>query len=351
MIFDRILFSKLNVIGESLLKKSDLRIHPQNIKEMYKFLSVVAISMDQCDFAASTLGNILYSFVSNIEVRDRLTTSRIFEDIFSNLFNIEPTDTRNRKNPEIPKFILKYDIYTINEGWKISTDLSMNKREKADIVLDDYLISLKTLKGTAYDENMSIMPKIIVDSSGNEILNNDNDEVNVGSFSFRALLKGVLTDDELSLLGDRKKGLGSKSAFRTNVLDPIKKHGKEDQFATRLDEFMKYVYEEDLYIVLKGNYLMKIFLIPSEAFRQTIVKTYIEDNSYFEHIWTRRENNNLRMNWKQLMKKMKEYKFDYYEVVLKLNNAVKNKTIINLEKMVENYIDNLFTRNIGGNDL
>lgn len=350
MIFDKILFSKLKIVGKALLRKSGLMKPPQNIQQMYIFLNTTAKLMNQYDFAASTLGNVLYSFVSDILVRDRLTTSRIFEDIFSNLFNLNATDKRSRKNPEIPDFILKYDVYTTKEDWKISTDMSMNKREKADIILGNYAISLKTLKGTAYDENMAIMPKTIIDSSGKEIVNKDNDEVNVGSFSFRALLKGILTDEELSVLGDRKKGLGSKSAFRANVLNPIIKHEKENEFAIRLEEFMNYVYTDDIYIILKGNYQMKFILIPSESFRRTIIKTYKEDNFQFEYIWSRWENNNLRMNWKPLLRKMKEYEFNYYEIVLKLNNAVNNPKILDIEKMIENYIEYLFTINIGGND-
>ena len=105
-----------------------------------------------------------------------------------------------------------------------------NKREKADISIDNYHISLKTLKGYVYDKDGNVLPKKIINNSGDEIKNEQNNELNVGSLSFRALLKGVLPDEELKALGDRKKGLGSGSAVRKSMLDKIKFYNKTEDF-------------------------------------------------------------------------------------------------------------------------
>lgn len=196
MILDSLLFSNINVIGKSLLKEAGLKNTPQNIYEMKTFLEYLNTSIAANDFKGIVIANILFSFVSDINVRDRNTTARTFEDIFSSLFGCTCTDGFLRNNPLPTQTILNYDLVCSNEDWKTSTDLSGNKREKTDLIIDNYNISLKTLKGQAYDIDGKI-----TDSSFNS-------ELNVGSFSYRALLKGIISDKDLQSLSDRKKRIG-----------------------------------------------------------------------------------------------------------------------------------------------
>ena len=192
MILDSLLFSKINIIGKSILKDCGLKSTPQNMDEMILFLLELKKSIEQNEFKGALIADILFSFVSNIDIRDRNTTARTFEDIFSSLFGCTCTDGHLRNNPNVTENILEYDVLCDNEDWKISSDLAGNKREKTDLVINNYNISLKTLKGMAYDSSNKIIDSSI------------NSELNVGSFSYRALLKGILSDETLKSVGDRK---------------------------------------------------------------------------------------------------------------------------------------------------
>lgn len=338
MILDKLLFDQISSVGESLLQKSGLVNFPQNIEEMGKFLETSKLAYEKEDFDGLLFANILFSFVSNIDVRDRHVTARMFEDIFSALFSTKPTDKIGKNNPIPPKEIIELNKYNNGDNWNIASDLAGNKREKADISINKYHISLKTLKGIAFDKDGNVLPKKIITSSGDEIKNEQNNELNVGSLSFRALLKGILTDEELKELGDRKKGLGSGSAVRKSMLDKIKQHNKTEEFKHRLNLFMNYVYDEDLYIVLKSHYQIKWILIPSKTFIGTILTNYEQDENDFEKIWYRWENNNLRMYWNPLLDKIKKYGFPYKEIVFNLGEAVHSSQIENFKENISNNI-------------
>ena len=250
MILDKLLIDNLSNVGSYFINKAGLTAAPKNIDEMYLFLSSIRDSIKNKDLNGILLGNIFFSFVTSLDVRDRNVTARIFEDIFSGLFNTQSTDTTQRNNPIVPNYIRELDTLCQNEDWKISTDLSGNKREKCDLTINTYNISLKTLKGQAYDIEDKITDK------------SENTEINVGSLSYRSLLKGILPDSQLKALKDRKGGLGSKSQMQKNVYTPIKKLNILDRFIHRLSLFLNYIYEDDLYIVLKSNYRISFYLIP-----------------------------------------------------------------------------------------
>lgn len=341
MLLDKLLFNKIKPLGLMLLKKAGLKTYPKNIDEMTMFLHSINKSIAEKEFADLLIANILFSFVSSIEVRDRKTTARTFEDIFSGLFGLSATDVSLRQNPTPPQYILDLNRFnTENDTFKISTDLATNKREKADLLLGEYSISLKTLRGIAYDENDEVMPRTIRNSEGELTANNENGELNVGSLSYRALLKGILSDEEISNLKDRKGGLGSGSAIRQNILNKVKLYKKEELFYLRLKAFLNYVYDDDIYIVLKSNFRIKWILIPAESFVEAILKTYLEDEEFFEKIWYRWENNNLRLYWRPLLQKLEEYNLKYNEINMFLGDAVKSNIIQQFKDKVSKNIEN-----------
>ena len=266
----------------------------------------------------------LYEFITSKDVRDRHTTARIFEDIFGELIGVIPTDTENRTNPETTDTIRKYDSLCSELNWKISTDLSSNKREKSDHKIDNYKLSIKTLKGKLYDIN------------GNIEDNSFNGEINIGSLSHRAIFLG-LTDRPLT---DRRGGLGSATQM-TQLLNKLKQNGKFDEFKKRINNFVNYVYEDDILIIYKSGYKMDITLIPSETFVNAINialsdKYEITD---FTKIWSRWENNNLRINYLPLMKVITEQNLKYYKFMLDLENVYKEKQFIDNIKIIYNLID------------
>ena len=334
MILDSLLFSNIDLIGKSLLKEAGLYHTPQNIYEMKIFLEYVSTSINSNDFKGIVIANILFSFVSNISVRDRNVTARTFEDIFSSLFGCTCTDGFSRNNPIPTQTILNYDYLCANENWKISSDLSGNKREKTDLLIDNYNISLKTLKGMAYDENNTI-----IDSSFNS-------ELNVGSFSYRALLKGIIPDSELQSLSDRRSGLGSGSQLRENIFNPILNNKKKKEFYNKLKDFLTYVYEDDIYIVLKSHYRIDFILIPNKSFIDAILKLYKEQEHNFEKVFYRWENNNLRLNWKVLLDYIEEFKLEFFRINIDLSKINSNSEFNTMKNLIEKDIHDYLEKNI-----
>ena len=334
MILDEILFSNISIIGRAIIKESGLTTYPQNITEMNIFLQTLKHSIDKNEFKGALIANILFSFVSSIEVRDRNTTSRNFEDIFSALFDCSCTDRQFRNNPPTTKEIQNLDYLCDGLTWKISTDLSGNKREKTDLVIDNYNISLKTLKGMAYSEIGSIIDSSI------------NSELNIGSFSYRALLKGIIKDNELDRLSDRRSGLGSGSQLRKNVFNPILSNGKKDEFSNRLELFFRYVYEDDVFIVLKSNYRIDFILIPNKSFVDTIINYYRKNENEFERLLYRWENNNLRINWKVLLDAMDSMNYIYYRININLKNFLVNNKIDKMKRNINTTIKSFLEENI-----
>jgi hypothetical protein len=329
MILDKLLFDNISILGKSFLIESGLTDIPQNIHEMNKFLETVKENIESNSFKGALFADILFSFVTDISIRDRNTTSRVFEDIFSALFSMKSTDVESRQNPPVNDEIKKLDSLCTTLDWKISTDLSGNKREKSDLSLGLYEISLKTLKGKTYDENYMIID------------NNDNKELNVGSLSYRALLKGIIDDEKLKSLSDRKSGLGSGKQLRENIFDPIKSINKEKDFYDRLKLFLEYVYTDDLYIVLKSHYRIDFILIPNDTFVNTLTDLYKENEDKFHEVFYRWENNNLRIHWIKLKSYMEKYCRDFYHLDMDLSCRIENDELVKFKCAINENIESI----------
>lgn len=346
MIFDKLLFKKLNIIGNSIIRKSSLSSYPKNIGEMNVFLNSTKELIQNNDFSGCVLGNILYSFVSDVEVRDRSVSARTFEDIFSALFNCKPTDASARVNPIIPDKLKIYDLITKNMNWSMTGDLATNEREKTDVWIGDYPISLKTQKGKAYGKNGKILGGKICLKNGTVITNDCNWEINIGGFSFRSLLTGIIDQDSLDKLGDRKKGLGSMCQIRKNMLDPIIANNKKEMFLSRLKEFMPFVYKDDLYVIFKENYRMTFYLIPNSSFVNAFFYKYDKEESSFQKLWQRWENNNLRIGFKELKKTMDQYYLKYYKIQMNLEKVEDNPDFKECEQKISEYLETDFLSRI-----
>ncbi len=326
MYLDKILFDELEELGTELKRKAGLKNNPKNIEEMSKFILQIKKEIDNESFCGAMIGTLLYRFVTSLEVRDRQTTSRLFEDLFSALFGVKATDENTRKTPIVPTYIKELDTICEGKSWSISGDLATNRREKADVIIGSYEISLKTLKGSAYNSSGEITDKSL------------NKEVNVGSLSFRALFKNILPDEKLDTIGDRKKGLGSGKQLREYVFDVIVEHNAQKDFYQRLKLFMDYVYQEDLYLVLKSDYNITFYLIPNASFRETILDLYQKNEKSFESVWYRWENNNLRMDWVKLIDFMKQYEHPFYKIDILLTKAVHSVKMKTFENSVRKAI-------------
>lgn len=126
------------------------------------------------------------------------------------------------------------------------------------------------------------------------------------------------------------------------MLDPIKALNKRQAFLERLSLFMKYVYSDDVFIVLKSHYQIKFILIPAESFTQSIIDLYNKKENEFEKVWYRWENNNLRFRWVSMLDYMDEFKLNYTVVNIDLSKAKSNKSVKDfLEKISQSIEDNL----------
>lgn len=326
MILDNSLISLLTPIGENIMKSAGLSGAPSNMDELYTFIKELKRLAEANDNSAALVCHILYSFVTSEEVRDRHTSPREFEDIFGSLFGTVSTDSITRTNPTAPDYIKAYDVISQGEDWTISTDLSGNKREKADVKFGTYELSLKTLKGKSYDANGTLLD------------NNFNNEINVGSFSYRALFKGILSNQELQELSDRKRGLGSGPQMRKYVLDPIKAAGKNTDFRNRLHDFLSYVYSDDVLILIKSNYQITFYLVPSNSFVESICTLYDNNEAEFQKVWYRWENNNLRFPLNNFINNIKKYNLTIQEITIDLSLFEKNQAIKTFKKNIEDAI-------------
>lgn len=323
MVLDKVMFKYLNKFSKNLCEEFKIDA-PNSRSNLYIYLQKLKKGIENNEANANFIGLNLYNFVSAAEVRDRHVTARVFEDIFGELTGSKATDVENRPNPPTTRDIEQYDTLCEGKGWKVSTDLSSNKREKADHAIGTYTLSIKTLKGKLYDE------------TGKVIDRDFNNEVNIGSLSHRALFVG-LVDEALS---DRKGGLGSPKQI-IPLITKIKSDGNLEEFRRRIKDYITYVYDDDILIVLKSGYRMKLILIPKETFIKAIVTSL--DNKHgiktFTSIWYRWENNNLRIKWCPLMELIEEMEYEYLDIELDFQKIFENKVFMNKVNNLLNIID------------
>lgn len=313
MILDKLLFTEIKNIGNIIMQEANLKSKPSNAHHMHLFWSQFSKGLSENKMYYVLLGNILFHFITNTSVRNRQTNSRIFEDIFSALFGSISSDVKIRNNPSVCESVAFYDKNTPQNKF-ISDAMSGNKREKCDLFIGNYSISLKTLKGPIYDEY------------GNIIDSSKNTELNIGSFNYIALLYNIIPNEKLNMLSDRKSGLGSGKQLRENVFDVIKKNNMQTNFYNKLSDLFTYVYgDDDIYIILKSHYNIIFFFIPANSFVESILLKYKKEEESFEKIWYRWENNNLRFNWVNLINFMDKENITYYKNNISLAKAVHNK--------------------------
>ena len=66
--------------------------------------------------------------------------------------------------------------------------------------------------------------------------------------------------------------------------------------------------------VLKSNYRIDFILIPNKTVINTILKLYKDQEPNFEKVFYRWENNNLRLNWKNLLYYIEKFNFEYFRI-------------------------------------
>lgn len=322
MLLDEIIFKQLNTI--SRIKES-----PKNLDEIYNYFRKLKTGIENNENNSLLIGLVFFKFISDEKIRDRKVTSRVFEDIISNIFMGSTADSISKSNPDTSREILYLDKLCSGLDWKISTDLSGNKREKVDTQFKEYGLSLKTLKGPLYDAELEVIDKKC------------NKELNIGSLSFRALLIGLIPDDQLASLKDRKGGLGSKKQLIEKIYTPLKTENKWLEFLNRLELYMRYVYSNcDILLAMKSGYIMKLYFIHEEDFINNLIKIGRTDYQTFFDIFYRWENNNLRLHYYKLLKNL-DCEGKLKTIELKFNHIFENCSFIEDIKEMENKVKKL----------
>lgn len=307
IILDQIFNDILKEIGKNILQEKLSKNQPENINDLFQIFNTIKLGIENKEKRFGLLGYIFYNFISSNEARKRKVTARNVEDLLSFFLGGDVQDEVSKSNPTVPKEIEELDSLCKNEDWKISEDLAGNKREKDDIKICNYTISIKTLVGETYGSNGQYINKKGL-----------NKELNIGSVSYRALFKGIINDEVLHKLSDRKGGLGSKVQLK-NLFDEISCENKEF-FISRLMLYFNFLYNDDFLILLKENYRIRIILFSGEDFRNGLKKAWDKGLDHFLTIFYRWENNNLRIMWQPLL----SYLDNYLEVELPLYNVFNN---------------------------
>lgn len=313
MIFDKFLI-------ENLSKFIGISEAPKDLDEVHNIFKNIFIGLENDDLKSQLIGNVFYYFISSEEVRDRKVTSRVFEDLIASLLKGVVLDEESKPNPEIPNKISEYDnIYKKNcefFGFSIAQDLAGNKREKADNKFGEYYLSIKTLKGKLYDSDLNLID------------NTYNKELNIGSLSYRALLVGLLSNNELKALSDRRGGLGSRTQLINSIYSPLINNGKWIDFIERLEDFLTYIYSKsDFLLVFKSGYIMELIFIREKDFIEELISLAKEDYQEFFKVFYRWENNNLRLHYSILLDRLAS-KGKIKNISLKFNKCLNNAELI-----------------------
>jgi len=292
----------LKIIVENIKSKELLLNKKVDLDAIYNFFK--KIETDKTRFNYAYLNYIIYHNISKETVAKRKTTSRDFEDILAVIFNGVITDEERRFNSNEDKFYLENETIT---GFAIS-----NKREKADVKIgNDYFISVKTLM-------------------------QNNKEINFGSLEKTTLFSGFNIEKHLNErkgFNSEKIGLGSKPRL-INLLNEIKNQNQFHKFTQRFTKLIKFVFADDLIILIKDKKKAELYLIKGVDFVNLLIKNS-KTPEKLTSIINRWEGNSVRMNREPIIKIGKKINLDFNF----LDEHIINKLLKTEEKISQYFIE------------
>ncbi len=292
----------LKIIIENIKRKESTLNKTINLNSIYYFFKKTETDKNKFNYAY--LNYYLYNNISKETVAKRKTTSRDFEDVLATIFNGTVTDEEKRDNSNEKKFYLENETIT---GFALS-----NKREKADVKIGkNYFVSVKTLM-------------------------QDNKEINFGSLEKTTLFSGFNVEkylNERKGVGSEKIGLGSKPRL-LNLLNKIKKQNQYSKFKKRFTNLVKFVFSDDLIILIKDETKIDLYLIDGDDFVNLLIKNSKSPKN-LTSIVNRWEGNSIRMNREPIMKIGKKIHLDFNF----LDKHIINKIIKTEEKISKYFIE------------
>ncbi|MFZ2621279.1 MAG: hypothetical protein WAX85_03190 [Minisyncoccia bacterium] len=301
----------LKIIIDTINSKEKVSTEKVGLKVIYNFFKKLETEKNKFNYAY--LNYYLYNNISKETVAKRKTTSRDFEDILATIFDGVITDEEKRVNSNKLNFYLENETIT---GFAIS-----NKREKSDVRIGgNYFLSVKTLMS-------------------------DNKEINFGSLEKTTLFSGFNVEQYLNErkgVNSEKIGLGSKPRL-LNLLNGIKKHNQYNKFRKRFSNLVKFVFSDDLIILIKDKTKITLYFIEGDKFAQLLE----EKSSTPENLVTiinRWEGNSIRMNREPIFGIGKKINLDFSF----LDKHVINKILKTEDKISQYFIEyvNSYPNNI-----
>lgn len=301
---------------DSLKKFTWLKEPVETLNGIYNFFVDLNKKIENNDIKAKFIGMCLFDFVSKEEIRDSNMAAENFEKILGNILCGDVLGEKNR-----PIVTITLDVidllkeYSEGQQEQAYSDLEENKRKKADIKCGKLILSAKTLKGPLFDINLIITDKY------------HRYELNIGSFSYYALLVGLLDDEEIKNLGERKGALGSKKKLIKSIYTRLKDKNKWDEFVERFERFGNYIFGDiDFVVGFKSGYKMKLRFFHGKDFIDKWVEVLKTDYKKFFAILNRWENGNPRVLYTSLFRALKKEK-KLNEVELHFDQVMKNEQV------------------------
>jgi len=292
----------LKIIIENIKTKEPELKKKVSLDSIYHFFKKTETDKNRFNYAY--LNYILYNNISKETVAKRKTTSRDFEDILATIFDGTITDEEKRGNLNEDKFYLENETIT---GFAVS-----NKREKADVKIgEDYFVSVKTLM-------------------------QNNKEINFGSLEKTTLFSGFNVEkylNERKGVNSERIGLGSKPRL-LNLLNEIKNQNQFNKFTKRFSNLIKFVFSDDLIILIKDKTKIDLYLIKGEDFVNLLIKSS-KTPEKLTSIVNRWEGNSIRMNREPIMKIGKKIHIDFDF----LDDHIINKLLKTEEKISKYFIE------------
>ena len=270
----------LKIITESIKLKSKTDFDTVNVDILAQFFEELSTSKSK--FNSAYLHYFLYHNICKESIAKRKTTSRDLEDVLATIFDGTITDEFKRTNKNDDNWFLENDIVT---GSAIS-----NKREKSDIVFDKgeniYEISVKTLM-------------------------QNNKEINFGSFEKITLFGGFGIEGLLTERGKKKTvGLGSKPQLKA-LLEKLQENNFYDKFQARFCELVKFVFSEDLIVLVKNKTVMDLYFVKGQDFVDLLCNISNSPQEFITLI-NRWEGNSIRMDRSKILEIATHIRLDFH---------------------------------------
>ena len=90
--------------------------------------------------------------------------------------------------------------------------------------------------------------------------------------------------------------------------------------------------------MIKSNYQITFYLVPSNSFVESICTLYDNNEAEFQKVWYRWENNNLRFPLNNFINNIKKYNLTIREITIDLSLFEKNQAIKTFKKNIEDAI-------------